>query len=123
MVSEEVFLKVFYITLDPRGGASLDPRELNGRIYVGDPYQISKLWASWFKRRRFLKFFPILTLDPPGWASLEPKGLISRINVEDHLALLHIHGGKFKMSKILNFKNPNFKLCRMPTKLNIFKFK
>ena len=39
-VSEKIF-KVFCIvksmeTLDPRGGASLDSRDLIGRIYVGD---------------------------------------------------------------------------------------
>ena len=33
------------------------------------------------------------------------------------------HGWKFKISKILNFRNLNFKTCRMPIKMNNFKFK
>ena len=37
--------------------------------------------------------------------------------------LQHYHGWKFKISKILNFRNSNFKTCRMPTKMNDFKFK
>ena len=50
---------------DPRGVASLDPRDLIGRIYVVDHYTLLhtkilyKLWASWFQRRRFFKFFPL----------------------------------------------------------------
>ena len=43
VVSEKIF-KVFSHyksteTLDPRGGASLDPRGLIGRIYVEDHYK------------------------------------------------------------------------------------
>ena len=33
------------------------------------------------------------------------------------------HGWKFKISKILNFRNSNFQTCRMPIKMNTFKFK
>ena len=40
---------------DPRGVASLDPR---GPIQIAT-YEIYKLWASWFQRRRFFKFFPL----------------------------------------------------------------
>ena len=31
---------------------------------------------------------------------------------------MNVHGCKFKISKILNFKNSNFKTCWMPTKMN-----
>ena len=34
-----------------------------------------------------------------------------------------LHGLKFKISKVLYFRNSNFKTCRMPTKMNNFKFK
>ena len=34
-----------------------------------------------------------------------------------------VHGWKFKISEILNFRNTNFKTCRMRTKMNSFKFK
>ena len=33
----------------------------------------------------------------------------------------HFHGRKLKISKILNFKNSNFKTCRMITKTNNLK--
>ena len=44
-------------TIDPRGIAKLDRRGMTGKIYVEATYQISKLWALWFQRRRFLICF------------------------------------------------------------------
>ena len=39
-------------------------------------YKISKLWALWFQRRRFLNFFPIVSLwrlsTPGAWPNLTP---------------------------------------------------
>ena len=34
-----------------------------------------------------------------------------------------MHGRKLKISKILNFRNFNFKTCKMPTEIDTFKFK
>ena len=36
---------------------------------------------------------------------------------------MHTHAWKVKISKILNFRNPNFKTCRMPTKMDNLKLK
>ena len=57
---------------DPRGVGSLDPRDLLGRIYVGDhiniaTYKTYKPWASRFHRRRYLSF-PIISL----WELMTP---------------------------------------------------
>ena len=56
-------------------------------------HKIYKLWASWFKRRRFFFIFSYcMTMgddDPQGVANLDPRGMIGRIYVEYHLTLLH----------------------------------
>ena len=77
---------------DPRGMASLGPRGVFGRIYVGDHQTLLHtkyvgLWASWFQRRRLFKFFHYKSMganDPRGVARLGPRGLIGRIYVGDH---------------------------------------
>ena len=60
---------------DPRGVASLDPRGLIGRIYVGDhsamlhtKYVSSR--SHGFREEDFLKFFPSITL----WEFTTPLG-------------------------------------------------
>ena len=95
MVSEKKIFFSHYKSMeanDPRGMASLGHRSLIGRIYVGTlniaAYQICKLWASWFQRRRFFLSFSHYKFmganDSRGMASLDPRGLIGRIYVGDH---------------------------------------
>ena len=80
---------------EPSGVANLDPRSMVGRIYVGDHLtllNISKLWASWFQRRRFCKFSHYKSVranEPSGVANLDPRSMVGRIHVGDHLTLLH----------------------------------
>ena len=75
--------------MTPWGVASLEPRGLISRIYVGDRplnigiHRIFKRWASRFQRR-FLSFFHYKSMganDPQGVASLDPRVLIGRICV------------------------------------------
>ena len=72
--------------------ASVVPRGLIGRIYVGDhqtllhtEYMSS---ASWFQRRRFFLVFPVISLwelmTHLGVASLGLRGLIGSMYVGDH---------------------------------------
>ena len=82
---------------DPWGMASLDPRGLICRIYVGDHKTL--LHTKYVScgphgfRRRFFKFFSIISLweftTPWGVASLGPRDLIGMIYVGDHNTLLH----------------------------------
>ena len=78
---------------DPQGMASLDPRGLIGRIYVGDHYTFlhTKYISSGphgFREEDFLKFFfhfkSMEANGPWAMASLDPRGLIGRIYVGDH---------------------------------------
>ena len=96
MVSEKKIFWVFpIISLKewPPGVASLDPRCLIGRIYVGDPkhhFILNLLALSLIvsEKKFFLRFFSYIVLykhmTPLGMASLEPKGLIGRIYGGDH---------------------------------------
>ena len=48
---------------------------------------IQNMWASWFQRRRFLRFSHYKSMeanDPQGMANLDPRGFIGRIYVGDH---------------------------------------
>ena len=73
-----------------RGVASLDPRGLVARIYVGDHLTLlhTKYISSGPHCFREEEVFPIISLrefkTPWGMASLNPRGLIGRIYVGDH---------------------------------------
>ena len=58
-------------------------------FFIG-PHNILKLWAIWFRSRRFFYVFPMTT---PGRARMDPRGRVgqiySRIYKEDHYTLLH----------------------------------
>ena len=76
---------------DPWGVASLGPRGLIGRIYVGDHYTLlhTKYISSGPHgfREDFSSFSYYKSMganDPWGVASLDPRGLIGRIYVGDH---------------------------------------
>ena len=78
---------------DPWGVASLDPRVFIGRIYVAGPlniatYYIYKLWASWFRRRRFfLSFSHYKSMgvhDPLGLGQFGSQGLDWQDLVGEH---------------------------------------
>ena len=77
---------------DLRGVASLDPRGLIGRIYVGDHLTLlhTKYVSSGphgFREEDFFSFSHYKFIganDPRGVASLSPRGLISRIYVGAH---------------------------------------
>ena len=74
---------------DPWGVASLDPRCLIGRIYVGDHYTLlhtryTSSGPHGFKEEDVLSFFHYKSMganDPRGVAILSPRGLIGRIYV------------------------------------------
>ena len=77
--------------MTPRGLASLDPRGLIGRIYIGDLYYILNIYISCgphgFREEDFLSFSRYKSMgvnDPWGVASLNPRGLIGRIYVGNH---------------------------------------
>ena len=97
MVSDKkIFFKVFPIMSmganDPRGVASLGPRGLIGRIYVGDHKTL--LHTKYiicvphsFRVDFFLSFSIYMSMganDPRGVAGLDPGCLIGRIYVRDH---------------------------------------
>ena len=94
MVSEKKIFEgsLAVITNDPWGMASLEPRGLIDRIYVGDPYTLlhSKYISSGphgFREEDFLSFSHYKSVgadDPWGVASLDPRGLVGRIYVGDH---------------------------------------
>ena len=77
---------------DPRGVASLDPRGLIGRFYVGDylTLQHTKYRSSrphGIREEEFFSFSHYKSMganDPWGMASLGPRGLIGRIYAGDH---------------------------------------
>ena len=77
---------------DPQGVASLGPRGLIGRIYVGDHKTLLhtkyvSCGPHGFREEDFLSFFYYKSLwakDPRGVASLGPRGLNGRIYVGDH---------------------------------------
>ena len=72
--------------------ASLEPRGLIGRIYVGDHYtllhtQYINCGSHDFREEAFLSFSHYKSMganDPWGMAILDPRGLIGRIYVMDH---------------------------------------
>ena len=84
---------------DPRGMASLGPRGLIGRIYVGDHYtflhtKYVSCGPHGFRREDFFKFFffhykSMGANDPRSVPRLDPRGLIGRIYVGNHQTLLH----------------------------------
>ena len=76
---------------DPQGVASLGPRGLIGRIYVGD--HLTLLHSKYVCcgphcfREDFLIFFHYKSMganDPTGCSQFRPQGLIGRIYVGDH---------------------------------------
>ena len=77
-----------------------------GRGPQGDAaYQISKLYAIQFQRRRILKmnfFVPVFRIvSPRGWASFEPRGIIWTNLVEVHKEKLY---SKYKSSRPSSFR-------------------
>ena len=72
--------------------ANLDPRDLIGRIYVGNHYTLlhTKYISSGpygFREEDFVSFSHYKSMganDPRGLASLDPMALIGRIYVGDH---------------------------------------
>ena len=82
--------------MTPLGVASLKPRGLIGRIYVGNYYTL--LHTQYIScgphgfREDFLSFSQYKSMganDHGGMASLDPRGLIGRIYVVGHYTLLH----------------------------------
>ena len=77
---------------DPQGMASLGPRGLIARIYVGDHKTLlhnkyTGCGPHGFREEDFLSFSHYKSMganDPQGMASLDPRGLIGRISVGDH---------------------------------------
>ena len=78
--------------MTPWGMATLDPRGLIGRNYVGDHYtllhtQYISCGPHGFREEDSLSFSHFKSMganDPWGMASLGPRGLIGRIYVVDH---------------------------------------
>ena len=82
---------------DPRCVASLGPRGLIGRIYVGDhltllhTYYISS-GPHGFREEDILSFSHYKSMgdnDPWDVANLDSRGMVGRINVGDHLKSVH----------------------------------
>ena len=74
--------------------ASLEPRGLIGRIYVGDHYtllQTQYISVSLMVSEKvfFFRYMSMKANDPRGVANLDPRGLIGRVYVVDHYTLLH----------------------------------
>ena len=77
---------------DPQGVASLGPRGLIGRIYVGDHKTLLhtkyvSCGPHGFREEDFLSFSHYKSMganDPRSMASLDTRGLIGRIHVWDH---------------------------------------
>ena len=82
--------------MTPWGVASLEPRGLIDRIYVGDHNillhtQYMSCGPHGFREEDFL-VFPIMSMgayDSWGMASLDPRGMVGRIYVGDDLTWLH----------------------------------
>ena len=96
--------------MTPWGVASLEPRGLIGRKYVGDHYtllytQYISCGPQGFREEDFLSFFHYKSNDPRGIASLDPRGLIGRIYVVDHYTLLHT---KYRSSGPHGFREEDF---------------
>ena len=74
---------------DPQGMASLDPRDLIGRIYVGDHYTLLhtkyvSCGPHGFREEEFYSHYKSMRgNDPQGMANLDPWGLVGRIYVGD----------------------------------------
>ena len=76
----------------PCGVASLEPKALTGRIYVGDDQTLLhtkyiSCGPHGFREIDFLSFSNFKSMganDPWGMASLDHKGLIGRIYIGDH---------------------------------------
>ena len=72
--------------------ASLDPKDMVGRIYVGDHYTLlhtkyMSCGLHGFREEDFLRFSHYKSTganDPRGMAKLNPRGLIGGIFVGDH---------------------------------------
>ena len=83
--------------MTPLGVASLKPRGLIGRIYVGDHHtllhtQYISCGPRGFRVEDYLSSSHYNSMgenDPLGVASLDPRGLTGRICVVDHYTLLH----------------------------------
>ena len=102
MVSEKKIFEgslcyiALYIHMTHWGVASLEPRGLIGRIYVGDHYtllhtQYTSCGPYGFREEDFFSFTHYKSMGancPRGVASLDPRGLIGRICVVDHYTLL-----------------------------------
>ena len=78
---------------DPEGLVNLEPRDMVGRIYLGDhktlPYtKYISCGPDGYGIEDFLKFFqyisPCELLTPMCMASFHPRGLIGRIYIGDH---------------------------------------
>ena len=104
--------------MTPWGVASLEPRGLIGRIYVGDQNillhtQYIICWPHGFREEDFLRFSHYKSMganDPRGMASLNLRGLIGRTYVVDHYTLLHtkyISSGphRFREEDFLSFSH------------------
>ena len=73
--------------VDPSGGACLDPRGLNGRIYVGNRYRMQhteyiSCVRHGLREVDFLSFShykSIENLDPPDGVSLEPRAWLTGV--------------------------------------------
>ena len=82
---------------DPQGLASLYPRGLTGRIYVGDHNtllntQYISCGPHGFSEEDFFSFSHYMSIranDPRGMASLDSRGLIGRIYAGGHSTSLH----------------------------------
>ena len=87
------------------------------------------------EKQRFHNHYPLsgandwVNTGSPGKYTLEGLGHIvaaydKRLSTDKNTYWLfeYTHGWKFKITKILNFRNSNFKTCRMPTKMINFKF-
>ena len=92
---------------DPRGGASMDPRGMTGRIYKKDHYTLlnTKYEGSGpcgFEEDFFLCFAPSR---PRGGACMEPRGTVDRIYKDDHYTFLHT---KYERSGTCGFGEEDF---------------
>ena len=118
MVSEKKIFKSFSHfksmgAKKPRGVASLDPRDMVGRIYVGDHLTLlhTKYLCSGpygFREEDFLSISHYKSVDanePRGVANLDPRGMVGRIYVGDHLSLLHT---KYLSSEPYGFNEEDF---------------
>ena len=79
------------------GVASLDPRGLIDRIYIGDHYTLLhtkylSCGPPGFREEDFVSFSHYKSMGPNGTrgvANLDSRGIVGRIYVGDHLTSLH----------------------------------